>query len=143
MRPMLRCMSGTLPLSAGGNRGVGSNRPAAIVLTACKVWPGYQTGRFYRHVVIRGGQVAGLADTPGEASEIAGGAAFRLNLGSACIDTHIHALQAAADVRLVSVRGASTLDEVLAALRERGRRGGAGEWTVSGRNWHESQLSEG
>ena len=125
-----------------------SNQPAAIVLTARKVWPGYQTGRFYRHVVIRGGQVAGLADTPGEAAEIAGGAAFRLNLGSACIgpgfiDTHIHALQAAADVRLVSLRGASTLDEVLAALRERGRRSGAGEWTVSGRNWHESQLSEG
>jgi hypothetical protein len=127
---------------------VGSNQPAAIVLTARKVWPGYHTGRFYRHVVIRGGQVAGLADTPGRAAEIAGTAAFWINLESACIgpgfiDTHIHALQAAADVRLVSVRGAGTLDEVLAAVRERGRRAGAAEWTVSGRNWHESQLSEG
>jgi predicted amidohydrolase YtcJ len=127
---------------------VGSNRPAAIVLTARKVWPGYQTGRFYRHVVIRGGQVAGLADTPGEASEIAGTPSFWINLGPGCvgpgfIDTHIHALQAAADVRLVSLRGARTLDEVLAAVRERGRRGGAGDWTVSGRNWHESQLSDG
>jgi hypothetical protein len=127
---------------------VGSNRPAAIVLTARKVWPGYQTGRFYRHVVIRGGQVAGLADTPGRAAEIAGTPSFWINLESACIgpgfiDTHIHAVAAAADVRLVSVRAASTLDEVLTALRERGRRAGAGEWTVSGRNWHESQLSEG
>src|SRR5580693_9589138 len=133
MRPMLRCMSGTLPLSAGGNRGVGSNRPAAIVLTARKVWPGYQTGRFYRHVVIRGGQVAGLADTPGEASEIAGGAAFRLNLESACIgpgfiDTHIHALQAAADVRLVSLREATTLADLLAGVREGARGRTAREW---------------
>jgi hypothetical protein len=117
------------------------------VLTARKVWPDYRTGRFYRHVVIRSGQVAGLADTPGEAAQIAGTPSFWINLGQACIgpgfiDTHIHALQAAADVRLVSVRDARTLDEVLAAVRERGGRAGAGEWTVSGRNWHESQLRE-
>jgi predicted amidohydrolase YtcJ len=75
-------------------------------------------------------------------------AAFRVDLGPACIgpgliDTHIHALQAAADVRLAGLRGARTIGDVLTAVRAAGLGRPAGRWTVTGRNWHESQLREG
>ena len=44
------------------------------------------------------------------------------DLGDVCvgpgfIDTHIHALQAAADARLVSLRDAATMDGLLSAVR--------------------------
>jgi predicted amidohydrolase YtcJ len=127
---------------------VASERPGAVVLTARKIRAEYRSGRSFRHIVISGGKVTGLADTEAEAAELAGAYPFWIDLGSACagpgfIDTHIHAMQAAADVRLVSVREASTLDEVLAAVRQGALSRGAGDWTVSGRNWHESQLREG
>jgi predicted amidohydrolase YtcJ len=64
-------------------------------------------------------------------------------VGPGFIDTHIHAVQAAADVRLVSLREATSLADLLAAVRERARDRAAHEWTVTGRNWHESQLREG
>jgi predicted amidohydrolase YtcJ len=118
------------------------------VLTAAAIRPDYRSGRSYRHIVISGGQVRALADTPAQAARAAGPRACWVDLGSAWvgpgfIDTHIHSLQAAADVRLVSVREAATLGELLAAVREAALSRPPGEWTVSGRNWHESQLREG
>jgi predicted amidohydrolase YtcJ len=118
------------------------------VLTAATIRPDYRSGRSYRHVVISGGKIRALARTAAEAREAAGPSAFWADLGSACvgpgfIDTHIHALQAAADARLVSLREATTLGDLLAAVRDRADGRGAREWTVSGRNWHESQLREG
>jgi predicted amidohydrolase YtcJ len=64
-------------------------------------------------------------------------------VGPGFIDTHIHALQAAADASLVSLREATTLGDLLAAVRAAAHGRTASEWTVSGRNWHESQLREG
>ena len=122
--------------------------PAAAVLTAAAIRPDYRSGRSYRHIVISGGQVRALTDTVAQAARAAGPSASWIDLGPACvgpgfIDTHVHALQAAADVRLVSLRQAATLEDLLAAVREGARRRAPGEWTVSGRNWHESQLREG
>lgn len=121
---------------------------AAAVLTAATIRPDYRSGRSYRHIVISGGKVRALARTAAEAAQAAGPSASWADLGSACvgpgfIDTHIHALQAAADARLVSLRDVATLDDLLAAVREGARGRTAREWTVSGRNWHESQLREG
>jgi predicted amidohydrolase YtcJ len=118
------------------------------VLTAAAIRPDYRSGRSYRHIVISGGQVRALADTAAQAARAAGSSARWVDLGPACVgpgfvDTHIHALQAAADVRLVSLRQAATLGELLAAVREAALDRPAGAWTVSGRNWHESQLREG
>ena len=118
------------------------------MLTAAAIRPDYRSGRSYRHIVISGGQVRALADTPAQAARAAGSPARWVDLGSAWvgpgfIDTHIHALQAAADVRLVSLRQAATLGELLAVVREAALSRPPGEWTVSGRNWHESQLREG
>jgi predicted amidohydrolase YtcJ len=118
------------------------------VLTAAAIRPDYRSGRSYRHIVISGGKVRALADTAAQAARAAGSPACWVDLGSACvgpgfIDTHIHALQAAADVRLVSLRQAASLGDLLAAVREAALSRPAGEWTVSGRNWHESQLREG
>ena len=118
------------------------------MLTAAAIRPDYRSGRSYRHIVISGGQVRALTDTAAQAARAAGPSASWVDLGPACvgpgfIDTHVHALQAAADVRLVSLRQAATLGDLLAAVREGALRRAAGEWTVSGRNWHESQLREG
>jgi predicted amidohydrolase YtcJ len=120
----------------------------AAVLTAETIRPDYRSGRRYRHIVISGGQVQALTETAAEAARAAGPSASWADLGSACvgpgfIDTHIHALQAAADARLVSLREAATLGDLLSAVREAARGRTAGEWTVTGRNWHESQLREG
>ncbi len=127
---------------------MGSGRQAATVLVARTIRPGYWSGDSFRFMVISGGTVTALAATAGEAAERAGRPARWVDLGEACvgpgfIDTHIHALQAAADVRLVSLREAATMDGVLAAVREAGLGRRPGEWTVSGRNWHESGLREG
>jgi predicted amidohydrolase YtcJ len=121
---------------------------AAAVLTAQTIRPDYRSGRCYRHIVISGGRVRALTETAAEADRAAGPSASWADLGSACvapgfIDTHIHALQAAADARLVSLREAATLGDLLAAVREAARSRAASEWTVTGRNWHESQLREG
>ncbi len=118
------------------------------MLTAAAIRPDYRSGRSYRHIVISGGQVRALTDTAAQAARAAGPSASWVDLGPACvgpgfIDTHVHALQAAADVRLVSLRQAATMGDLLAAVREGALRRAAGEWTVSGRNWHESQLREG
>ncbi len=83
-----------------------------------------------------------------EAARAAGSSASWVDLGSACvgpgfIDTHIPALQAAADARLVSLRAATSLADLLSAVRERGVGRPAHQWTVTRRNWHESQLREG
>ena len=118
------------------------------MLTAATIRPDYRSGRSYRHVVISGGKIRALAHTAAEAAQAAGPTASWADLGSACvgpgfIDTHIHALQAAADARLVSLRQATTLEDLLAAVREAAHGRTASEWTVSARNWHESQLREG
>lgn len=117
------------------------------MLTAAAIRPDYRSGRSYRHIVISGGRVRALTDTAARAAQAAGPSASWVDLGSACvgpgfIDTHIHALQAAADARLVSLREATTLAELLATVRDSARARTASEWTVSGRNWHESQLRE-
>ncbi len=94
-----------------------------------------------------GGKVVALTRTAAEAADAAGPAALRVDLGPACvgpglIDTHIHALQAAADVRLASLREARTIAGLLSAVRQAGLGRPADRWTVPGRNWHESQLDE-
>ena len=126
-----------------------TQRPAATILTAAAVRPDYRPGqRPFRHIVISGGKVVALARTPAQAARAAGSPARRVDLGSAFvgpgfIDTHIHALQAAADARLTGLREARTIGDVLAAVRAAGLGRAPGEWTVTARNWHESQLSEG
>ena len=123
-------------------------RRAATVLAAKTIRPDYVSGDSFRYLVITDGKVTALAKTADAAARAAGPSARRADLGDACvgpgfIDTHIHALQAAADVRLVSLREAVTMDGLLAAVREAGLGRQPGEWTVSGRNWHESGLREG
>jgi predicted amidohydrolase YtcJ len=125
-----------------------SGRSAATVLAARTVRPGYSSGESFRFIAIAAGKVVGLAHTADEAAHLAGRSATWADLGDACvgpgfIDTHIHALQAAADVSLVSLREAATMDGLLSAVREAGLGRRAGEWTVSSRNWHESRLREG
>jgi predicted amidohydrolase YtcJ len=110
--------------------------------------PDYRSGETFRHVVIARGTVRALANTAAEAARAAGSSACWVDLGPACVgpgfvDTHIHALQAAADARLASLREATSLAELLSAVRERGAGRGPGEWTVTARNWQESQLREG
>jgi len=125
-----------------------SERPVATVLAARTIRPDYLSGDSFRYLVITGGKVSALAKTADEAARRAGRSPRQVDLGDACvgpgfIDTHIHALQAAADARLVSLRDAATLDELLAAVRGAGLARGPGEWTLTGRNWHESSLREG
>ena len=125
-----------------------SERRAATVLAAKTIRPDYVSGDSFRYMAITGGKVAGLARTAAEAARLAGPSARQIDLGDACvgpgfIDTHIHALQAAADVRLVSLRDAATIDGLLAAVRAAGAGRAADAWTVTGRNWHESRLREG
>ena len=123
-------------------------RRAATVLAAKTIRPDYVSGDSFRFLVITDGKVTALAKTADEAARAAGPSARRADLGGACvgpgfIDTHIHALQAAADARLVSLREVANLDGLLSAVREAGLGRQPGEWTVSGRNWHESGLREG
>jgi predicted amidohydrolase YtcJ len=125
-----------------------SERPVATVLAAKSIRPDYVSGDSFRYLVITGGKVAALAKAADEAARLAGPSARHADLGDACvgpgfIDTHIHALQAAADARLVSLRDAATIDGLLAAVRAAGFGSTADAWTVTGRNWHESGLREG
>jgi len=127
---------------------LGGGRQAVTVLAAGAIRPDYVSGQAFRFLVITGGTVTALAQTRGDAARAAGPSARWVDLGGACVapgfvDTHIHALQAAADARLVSLRDATTMAGLLAAVREAGQRRGPGEWTVSARNWHESRLREG
>jgi predicted amidohydrolase YtcJ len=133
---------------ASPHDGLVSGRLGATVLAAETIRPEYQSGESYRFIVIAEGKVAALADTAEQAAQAAGPGAFWADLGSACvgpgfIDTHIHAMQAAADARLVGLREATTMAGLLAAMRQAGLGRPAGEWTVSARNWHESALGEG
>ena len=125
-----------------------SERPVATVLAARTIRPDYVSGDSFRYLVISGGKVTALAKAADEAARVAGPSARRIDLGDACvgpgfIDTHIHALQAAADARLVSLRDAATIDGLLAAVRAAGLGSAVDAWTVTGRNWHESWLREG
>jgi len=133
---------------ASTHDGLVSGRLGATVLAAETIRPEYRSGESYRFIVIADGTVTALADTAEQAAQAAGPAAFWVDLGSACvgpgfIDTHIHAVQAAADVRLVGLRETTTMAGLLSAMREAGLGRPAGEWTVSGRSWHESALREG
>ena len=125
----------------------GVRRPATV-LAAKTIRPDYVSGDSFRFLVITDGTVTALAKTADEAGRAAGPSARWADLGDACvapgfIDTHIHALQAAADIRLVSLREVVTLGGLLSSVREAGLGRPPGEWTVSGRNWHESRLREG
>jgi predicted amidohydrolase YtcJ len=125
-----------------------SGRLGATVLAAETIRPEYRSGESYRFIVIAGGKVTALADTAEQAAQAAGSPSWWVDLGSACvgpgfIDTHIHAGQAAADVRLVGLREATSMAGLLSAVRQAGLGRPAGEWTVSARNWHESTLREG
>jgi predicted amidohydrolase YtcJ len=125
-----------------------NGRPGATVLAAETIRPEYRSGESFRFIVIADGKVTALADTAEQAAQAAGSPAFWVDLGSACvgpgfIDTHIHATQAAADVRLVGLREATTMAGLLSAVRQAGLGRTADEWTVSARNWHESALREG
>jgi predicted amidohydrolase YtcJ len=133
---------------ASTDDGLVSGGPGATVLAAGTIRPQYRSDESYRFIVIADGKVTALADTAEQAAQAAGWPAFWIDLGSACvgpgfIDTHIHALQAAADVRLVGLREATTMAGLLSAVRQAGLGRPAGEWTVSARNWHESALREG
>jgi len=134
--------------AASTHDGLVSGRQGATVLAAETIRPEYRSGESYRFIVIAGGKVTALAGTADQAAQAAGSPAFWVDLGSACvgpgfIDTHIHALQAAADVRLVGLREATTMAGLLSAVGQAGLGRPAGEWTVSARNWHESALREG
>jgi predicted amidohydrolase YtcJ len=125
-----------------------TEHPGATVLAARTIRPDYVSGDSFRYLVITGGRVAAAAKTADEAARLAGPSARQIDLGDACvgpgfIDTHIHALQAAADARLVSLRGAAAIGDVLAAVRGAGLGRTADAWTVTGRNWQESRLREG
>ena len=91
--------------AAGPGRGgfLPGARRAATVLAAKTIRPDYISGDSFRHLVITDDKVTALAKTADEAARAAGPSARRADLGYACvgpgfIDTHIHALQAAADV---------------------------------------------
>jgi predicted amidohydrolase YtcJ len=138
----------TVTRPAGPHDGLVNGRPGATVLAAETIRPEYRSGECYRFIVIAGGKVTALANTAEQAAQAAGSPASWVDLGSACvgpgfIDTHIHAVQAAADVRLVGLRDATTMAGLLAAVREAGLGRPAGEWTLSARNWHESAVREG
>jgi imidazolonepropionase-like amidohydrolase len=99
--------------------------PTVTVLAAKTIRPDYVSGQAFRFLVITGGTVTALAQTSGEAARAAGPSARWVDLGDACVapgfvDTHIHALQAAADARLVSLREATTMAGLLAAVRQAG-----------------------
>jgi predicted amidohydrolase YtcJ len=126
-------------------------RRGATVLAAKTIRPDYRSGESFRFIVIADGTVTALADTAQQAAQAAraaGPPSLWVDLGSACVgpgfvDTHIHALQAAADARLVGLRDATTMAGLLSTVRQAGLGRQAGEWTVSARNWHESALREG
>jgi predicted amidohydrolase YtcJ len=133
---------------ASTHDGLVSGRLGATVLAAETIRPEYRSGESYRFIVIADGKVTALADTAEQAAQAAGSPAFWADLGSACvgpgfIDTHIHAVQAAADVNLVGLREATTMAGLLSAVRQAGIGRPTDEWTVSARNWHESSLREG
>jgi len=133
---------------ASTDDGLVSGRLGATVLAAETIRPDYRSGESYRFIVIADGKITAVADTAEQAAQAAGSPAFWVDLGSACvgpgfIDTHVHAVQAAADVRLVGLREATTMAGLLSAVRAAGLGRPAGEWTISARNWHESALREG
>jgi predicted amidohydrolase YtcJ len=133
---------------ASTHDGLVSGRLGATVLAAETIRPEYRSGESYRFIVIADGKVTALAGTAEQAAQAAGSPAVWVDLGSACvgpgfIDTHIHAMQAAADARLVGLRETTTMAGLLSAMRQAGLGRPAGEWTVSARNWHESALREG
>jgi predicted amidohydrolase YtcJ len=58
-------------------------------------------------------------------------------------DTHNHQLLAARDLDFVDLDRATTIDELVAALRAVADRTPDGEWVISSRCWHETHLREG
>jgi predicted amidohydrolase YtcJ len=60
----------------------------------------------------------------------------------AFVDTHCHLMLAARSVYGVPVAEATTLADVLDAIRRRAASTPAGQWIVTAANWHEYQLAE-
>ena len=58
-------------------------------------------------------------------------------------DTHNHQLLAARDLDFVELESATTIDDLVAALRAAADRTPDGEWIISSRCWHETHLREG
>ena len=98
------------------------------VLTAAAIRPDYRPGgESFRHIVISAGKVAALTRTAADAARAAGPGAAWVDLGPACvgpgfIDTHIHTLQAAADITAAS---ACARPATLGDAAGGGARGGA------------------
>lgn len=58
-------------------------------------------------------------------------------------DTHNHQLLAARDGESVDLDRATSIAELIAAIRDEASRVPAGDWIVTSRSWHESNLAEG
>jgi len=58
------------------------------------------------------------------------------------VDSHVHVRQVGMDLERVHLFDATSIDEVLDAVREGAAGTPAGEWVIAGWGWHESQLDE-
>jgi predicted amidohydrolase YtcJ len=57
-------------------------------------------------------------------------------------DAHEHLMEAARNEALVQMDGVTSIDQMVAALRERASRAHDGEWVMTAMAWHESDLAE-
>jgi len=103
--------------------------------------------RVYRAVAIRDGRIAAVAQARDGLDGLAGPRTVvvddpDLYLYPAFNDTHNHQLLASRDLDCVSLEQAESIAEVVQALRQRAVVTPPGEWVISSRCWHETNLRE-
>jgi predicted amidohydrolase YtcJ len=121
---------------------------ADLILRVGAIHPFDGQGRVYRSLAVRDGRILavdaradGLEDLRGPQTRVLDGAGWTLL--PAFHDTHNHQLFTGLDQANVSLLDARDIGDVVAALAARCQATPPGEWVVSSRCWHETNLREG
>jgi predicted amidohydrolase YtcJ len=120
---------------------------ADLVIRHAAIHPFTSPGPLHRAVAVRDGLIVATHDDPhGLDGLVASHTTLLDHPGSAILpaffDTHNHQLLAARDGELADLDSATTLDELVRAISEQAKRTPPGQWVVTSRSWHESNLRE-
>jgi predicted amidohydrolase YtcJ len=120
---------------------------ADLVIRHAAIHPFTSPGRLHSALAVRDGMIVATHDEPhGLDGLVASQTTLLDEPGSAILpaffDTHNHQLLAARDGELADLDSATTLDELIGAIRDQAKRTPPGHWVVTSRSWHESNLRE-
>lgn len=120
---------------------------ADLIIRHAAVHPFTRPGQICKAVAVRDGLILATHDDPHGLDDLVASRTTLLDSPGLAIlpaffDTHNHQLLAARDGELADLDSATTLDELVRAIRQQAKRTPPGQWVVTSRSWHESNLRE-